>query len=115
MSKTAIPEQFLESIALRFRAMGEPSRLRILQALMAGERSVSGLVQALGLTHSNTSRHLQALYEARLVGRRKNGLEVIYYVADPIVAHLCELMCNSERERLEAAWREAGLPREQVS
>ncbi len=105
--KAQIPEAFLESIAQRFRAMGEPSRLRILQELMAGERSVKALVEATGMTQSNTSRHLQALYEAALVGRRKAGLEVIYFVADPMVEQLCELMCSSERRRLEEAWREA--------
>ena len=104
---TAIPEAFLESIAQRFRAMGEPSRLRILQELMARERSVKSVVEATGLTQSNASRHLQALYDAALVGRRKAGLEVIYFVADPMVPQLCGLMCSSERVRLEAAWKEA--------
>ncbi len=106
---SAIPEAFLSSIAQRFRVMGEPSRLRILQELMSSERSVSGLVEALGLTQSNTSRHLQALFEASLVGRRKAGLEVIYFVSDPMVERLCELMCSSERRRLEEAWREANI------
>lgn len=105
--KAQIPEMFLESIAQRFRAMGEPSRLRILQELMAGERSVRAIVEATGMTQSNTSRHLQALHEAALVGRRKVGLEVIYFVSDPMVEQLCELMCSSERRRLEEAWREA--------
>jgi len=99
-----IPEAFLEGIAKRFRAMGEPSRLRILQGLMLGEKSVSVLVEETGLTQSNTSRHLQALFEASLVGRRKVGLEVIYFIADPMLERLCELMCSSERSRLEAAW-----------
>jgi DNA-binding transcriptional ArsR family regulator len=107
--KAPIPEAFLDSIAQRFRAMGEPSRLRILQELMQGERSVKSLVDALGFTQSNTSRHLQALYEASLVGRRKSGLEVIYFVVDPMVERLCELMCSSERSRLEAAWKEAQI------
>ncbi len=103
----ALPEVFLEPIAQRFRAMGEPSRLRILQRLMQGECSVSALVKELGMTQSNTSRHLQALYETELVGRRKAGLEVIYFVSDPVVERLCELMCSSERSRLEAALAKA--------
>ena len=44
---------------------------------------------------------------AALVGRRKVGHEVIYFVEDPLVEKLCELMCSSERLRLEAALREA--------
>ncbi len=109
LQKVAIPEAFLESIAQRFRAMGEPSRLRLLQELMLGQRSVKLLVEATGLTQSNASRHLQALYDASLVGRRKAGLEVIYFVTDPLVEQLCGLMCTSERIRLEAAWKEANL------
>lgn len=108
-TKPPIPEAFLDSIAQRFRAMGEPSRLRILQELMQGERSVKALVETLAMTQSNTSRHLQALFDASLVGRRKSGLEVIYFVADPMVETLCELMCSSERRRLEAAWQEAQI------
>ncbi len=107
IQKAAIPDAFLESIAQRFRAMGEPSRLRILQELMTGERSVKSLVEATGLTQSNASRHLQALYDAALVRRRKAGLEVIYFVSDPVVERLCTLMCSSERLRLEIAWKDA--------
>ena len=103
----AIPEAFLDGVAKRFRAMGEPSRLKILQGLMGGERSVSALVEEIGLSQSNTSRHLQALHEAALVGRRKVGLEVIYFISDPMLEDLCRLMCSSERSRLEAAWKHA--------
>jgi DNA-binding transcriptional ArsR family regulator len=105
--KSPIPDALLESIAQRFRAMGEPSRLRILRELMLGEKSVSQLVESTGLTQSNTSRHLQALFESALVARRKSGLEVIYYVSDPMVEQLCELMCSSELKRLESAWKQA--------
>ena len=106
-SPPSIPDAFLESIAQRFRAMGEPSRLRILQELMQGERSVKALTESTGMGQSNTSRHLSALYESSLVGRRKAGLEVIYFVADPLVHKLCELMCSSERLRLQAALKDA--------
>lgn|GEM_PF-648762 len=105
--KASIPDALIDSIAQRFRAMGEPSRLRILRELMQGEKSVSQLVESTGLTQSNTSRHLQALFESALVARRKFGLEVIYYVSDPMVEQLCELMCSSELKRLESAWKQA--------
>jgi len=106
-TKASIPDALLDSIAQRFRAMGEPSRLRILRELMQGGKSVSHLVESTGLTQSNTSRHLQTLFESVLVARRKSGLEVIYYVSDPMVEQLCELMCTSELKRLESAWKQA--------
>ncbi|MFN7543739.1 MAG: ArsR/SmtB family transcription factor [Acidobacteriota bacterium] len=101
MVKHSIPEAFLDSIAHRFRALGEPTRLRILKTLLEGEHTVSALVQSLGLTQSNTSRHLQALHDANLVNRRKSGLEVIYFVDDPLISQLCQIMCDSELRRLE--------------
>ena len=79
VQKAAIPEAFLESIAQRCRAMGEPSRLRLLQELMLGERSVKLLVEATGLTQSNASRHLQALYDASLALSRVT-VPVVYFL-----------------------------------
>ncbi len=101
MVKHSLPEAFLDSIAQRFRALGEPTRLRILKQLMDGESSVSALEETLGLPQSNTSRHLQALYDSNLVNRRKSGLEVIYFIDDPLISRLCEIMCESELQRLE--------------
>lgn len=74
-------------------------RLRILQHLLEGERSVSLLAELLETTQSNTSRHLKVLSDAGLTARRKEGLEVIYSVADPVVSQLCQLMCESEASR----------------
>ncbi len=95
----AIPESMLENIAARFRAMGEPMRLRILQNLLQSDLSVGDLAARLETTQSNTSRHLKALHDAALVARRKEGLEVIYSVADPVVSELCRLMCDREEAR----------------
>lgn len=51
--------ELLELIAARFKALGEPARLRILQALRRGERTVSDLMRDTDLSQANTSRHLQ--------------------------------------------------------
>jgi DNA-binding transcriptional ArsR family regulator len=104
----AIPGAMLESIATRFRAMGEPMRLRILQVLLSGDLGVTELAGRLDATQSNTSRHLKALHDAALVARRKVGLEVIYYIADPVVPELCRLMCDREEARAREVF--ASLP-----
>lgn len=101
-----MPPAMLEAIAARFKAMGEPMRLRILALLLDGDHNVNELAAALGATQSNTSRHLQALREAGLIDRRKEGLLAIYFVADPIVSPLCELMCARELARAEETWKE---------
>ena len=66
-------EEALRQVARRFAVLGEPMRLRILQALMDGERPVNALVEATGGTQTNVSRHLQTLASA--------GLTVTHVVA----------------------------------
>jgi DNA-binding transcriptional ArsR family regulator len=80
-------------VAERFRALGEPARLGILQALRDGERCVGELESDTGLNQANLSRHLQVLSATGLVRRRKDGLFVYYALADANVLKLCELMC----------------------
>ena len=97
MAKPLSPE-ILEQIAERFRVLSEPARLRILNVLLAGERTVSELVDETGLNQANVSKHLSMLRSFSFVERRKEGLYSIYSVADPSVGMLCEVMCD----RLEA-------------
>jgi ArsR family transcriptional regulator len=95
-----LSEEALEMIARRFALLGEPMRLRLLHALFDGEKSVTALVEASGGTQANVSRHLQALAEAGMLGRRKQGLQVFYSIADPTLFQLCELVCGSLEEKL---------------
>jgi len=92
----------LEMVAARFRAMGEPLRLRILQQLETGEQSVSTLAQNVASTQPNVSKHLKVLQDAGLVQRRQQGTSVYYSIADEMVFELCEMICNRLRDRLEA-------------
>ena len=92
----------LELVAARFRAMGEPLRLRILQQLEAGEMSVSALAARIGSTQPNVSKHLKILQDAGLLRRRPQGNSAYYSIADPMVFELCEMICSRLRERLEA-------------
>ena len=94
----ALPPEILEQIAERFRVLAEPARLRILNVLLDGERTVSELVEETGLNQANVSKHLGLLRSSSFVDRRKEGLYAYYSVADPSVAVLCEVMCG----RLEA-------------
>jgi ArsR family transcriptional regulator len=91
----------IELIAARFRVLGEPSRLKLIHALNGGERSVNQLTEAAGLTQANASRHLQTLMEAGILKRRKQGIQVLYSVADTNIFNLCEHVCGSLQQRLE--------------
>jgi ArsR family transcriptional regulator len=99
-SRLVLSDHALQLIAGRFRILGEPSRLKLIHALQNGERSVSDLVQASGLTQANVSRHLNTLAHAGMLSRRKQGLQVFYSVADPEIFKLCDHVCGSLQRRL---------------
>ena len=93
-------EDALELVAARFRALGDPSRLRLLNLLMAGERSVQELVEESGLTQTNVSRHLGLLRREGLVVRSRQGNRALYRIADPRIAKLCQIVCGGLSEQL---------------
>ncbi|HCC57323.1 MAG TPA: transcriptional regulator [Solibacterales bacterium] len=97
MNKAQLPlsDQMVELVARRFRMLGEPQRLRILQTLENGERTVGEIVESLAANQSNISKHLQSLYDAGIVGRRREGNSIYYSIGDPVVLTLCELVCQS--------------------
>ena len=95
-----ITDEALELIASWFRVLAEPSRLRILRALEEGERNITDLVAATGLTQANVSRHVQSLVDAGMVGRRREGLQAICFIADPTIAELCDRVCTNLQKRL---------------
>jgi len=99
MASNEISEKMLDLIARRFRMLGEPYRLRLLQELEGGEKAVGELVEALDGNQSNVSKHLQLLHDAGLVSRRREGVSIVYAIGDPMVFQLCELVCRSETQK----------------
>ena len=106
--RAALSPQALELIAHRFKVLSEPLRLRLIILLEEGEKNVSQLVAATGGTQANVSRHLQSLTEAGILARRKDGLMVFYFIADPAIFDLCETVCGSLQKRLDAHARAFG-------
>ena len=92
--------------ALRFRALGDETRLRILEELVAGEASVSELTQRLEVGQSLMSHHLRILREAGLVVDRRSGRWVHYAIAEPALAS-CKLSLY-ELEPLRGGTRSSG-------
>jgi ArsR family transcriptional regulator len=95
-----LPEDALELVASRFRSLGDPSRLRLLNLLMQGEASVQDLVEASGLTQTNVSRHLGLLRREGLVGRTRDGNRAVYRIIDPSVEKLCTIVCGGLSDHL---------------
>lgn len=89
----------LELVAHRFKLLGEPTRLRLLQLLIEGEKSVNELVAAINTTQANVSKHLSILADGGLVARRKSGISTLYRIADPSILTLCDVVCHSLQER----------------
>ncbi len=104
MSKAQLPlsDQMVELVARRFRMLGEPQRLRILQTMEDGERTVGEIVESLAANQSNISKHLQSLYDAGIVGRRRAGNSIYYSIADSVIFKLCELVCQSATDDARA-------------
>jgi DNA-binding transcriptional ArsR family regulator len=73
-----------------FRVLGHPARVRILELLREGERSVGALQSALGLDSGGTSQHLAALRRLGVVETRRSGTSVFYRVDDPRVFDLLD-------------------------
>ena len=89
----------LRAVAARFRALGAPSRLRLLDALMAGPLTMGTLAQRAGLSLSNASRQVAELEAAGCVERARTGREVRVAIADPTLRALCRLVCGSLAQR----------------
>lgn len=89
-------------VAARFKVLGEPVRLRILQTLERGEMSIGDLADTLELSQPNISKHVRILVDAGLVARRQDGNTVYCTICDDTVFALCDVVCSSLRDRLTA-------------
>ena len=81
--------------------LGEPMRIRLLDALREGEASVRELQEATGASQQNVSQHLGVLLRSGIVDRRKQGNFSVYSIADPTVFALCEEVCGGLRRQLD--------------
>ena len=92
-----VPDELVELIARRFRAIGEPMRIKLLDRLRDGEATVNELSRGARGSQQNVSKHLALLAEAGILGRRKDGNRVYYRIADEGVFALCEQVCGAQR------------------
>ena len=84
--------QELDQIAARFKLLGEPMRLKILQAVCKAPRTVNDIVAATGSTQANVSKHLALLAAGGVLTRKREGQCVYYGMKDRLVMKLCELV-----------------------
>ena len=96
-----LPEPLIELVAQRFRVLGEPMRIKLLDRLREGDATVGELQQALGASQQNVSKHLGILHAAGMVARAKQGNQVRYSISDPSVFELCDQVCGGVRRQLQ--------------
>jgi DNA-binding transcriptional ArsR family regulator len=95
-----LPEPLIDLVAQRFRVLGEPMRIKLLDCLRERDATVGELQDELGATQQNVSKHLGILASAGMVSRTKQGNRVVYAISDPTVFDLCEQVCGGVRRQL---------------
>ena len=95
-----LPEALVELIAQRFRVIGEPMRIRLLDALRDGPLTINALTEALDASQQNVSKHIGVLAQAGIVAREKDGNRVRCSIADDTIFALCELVCGGLRQQV---------------
>ena len=97
-----LPEQLVELIAGRFKALADPTRIRLLDRLHDGEATVTELTEAAGTTQQNVSKHMLLLLSAGLVARRRHGNYIYYRIADDAVFEPCATVCGRLRDEIRS-------------
>lgn len=101
MGKLKLTTDVAVLVAARFKALGEPARLQILNWLRGGEMTVGELVDKTGFGQANVSKHLQLLHAMGFVRRRKDGLFVYYELVDKGIFQLCDAMCGRLEQEMK--------------
>jgi len=95
-----LPDLLADAIAQRFRVLGDPLRVKLLDRLRDDEATVIELQTALGTSQQNVSKHLQVLLNAGMVSRTKRGTSSVYAISDESVFALCEQVCGGIRRQI---------------
>lgn len=86
-------EEVLKKAAEVFRVLSAPMRLRIISALCTGEKNVGELLSAINTTQPNMSQHLNSLYQAGVLDKRRDGVQIFYRIVNTQVVAMCRTLC----------------------
>ena len=87
-------DEVFEMAAEVFRVMSAPMRLKIISCLCNGEKNVSQLLVEIATTQPNMSQHLNTLYQAGVIGKRRDGVQIFYRIINDRVVTLCRAVCT---------------------
>ena len=89
-----VTDEMFEVAADTFRIMSAPLRLRIINSLCEREKFVGELLEEIPTTQPNMSQHLNALFTAKILGRRREGVQIYYRLINDQVVTICRAMCQ---------------------
>ncbi len=90
---TLEPDQVFEKAADLFKLMAAPMRLKIISSLCNSEKNVGQLLGEINTTQPNMSQHLNTLYQAGVLGKRRDGVQIFYRIVDDRAAQMCRAVC----------------------
>jgi DNA-binding transcriptional ArsR family regulator len=100
-----LPDHLVDLVAERFRALSEPTRIKLVDRLREGEASVLELSDLIGTSPQNVSKHLGVLQQAGIVARRKQRNFAYYRIVDEGVLGLCAAVCGSIQQQVDSLRR----------
>ena len=91
---TVNQDEVFDKAADLFAVMSTPIRLRIISALCQGEKNVGQLIENIGVPQPNMSQHLNTLFRSGVLGKRRQGAQMFYRIADDTAAKVCRAVCT---------------------
>ncbi len=95
-----IKEELFEEVASHFSLLCEPTRLKILNSLCNGEKSVGQIVTSIASTQANVSKQIGLLYRGKILAKRKEGTQVFYRIDDQRTLLFCQSVCREISDRM---------------
>ena len=90
----AVSDEQIEKAAEVFRVMSAPMRLRIIRCLCSGEKHVGELLHEIDTTQPNMSQHLNTLYQAGVLDKRRDGVQIYYRIVNDNIVNICRAVCK---------------------
>ena len=87
------PDEVFDQAAELFRVMSAPMRLKIISSLCTSEKNVTQLLTEIDTTQPNMSQHLNTLYHAGVLGKRREGVQIFYRIVNDRAAQMCRAVC----------------------
>jgi DNA-binding transcriptional ArsR family regulator len=94
IAKSVDMDLMFDLAAETFRVMSAPMRLKIINCLCSEEKNVGQLLDEINTTQPNMSQHLNTLFKAKILGRRREGVQIYYRIINERVVTLCRAVCT---------------------